>query len=64
MGASCHDHMLGRPGEDLAKTYRACTAQGESEELTTILSGRNLPSVIGTDEGEGGSHRAQPFMTQ
>jgi hypothetical protein len=42
--------MLCQDGEDSAKAYRAFMAQDESDELTAVLSKRNVPSFLGSEE--------------
>ncbi len=42
--------MLCRAGEDSAKAYRAFMRQDESDELMAVLSRKNVPSVLGSEE--------------
>jgi putative transposase len=42
--------MLCQAGEDSAKAYRAFIAQDDSDELTAVLSKRNVPSFLGSEE--------------
>ncbi len=42
--------MLCRAGEDSARAYREFMVQDESEEFTAVLSKRNVPSLLGSDE--------------
>jgi putative transposase len=42
--------MLCQAGEDAAKAYRSFMAQGESAELTAVLSKRNVSSFLGSEE--------------
>ena len=42
--------MLCQAGEDSAKAYRAFMAQDESDDLTAVLSKRNVPSILGSDD--------------
>lgn len=42
--------MLCQAGENPAKAYRAFMAQEESDELTAVLSRRNVPSILGSEE--------------
>ncbi len=42
--------MLCPAGGDSAKAYRAFMARPESDELTAVLSKRNVPSILGSEE--------------
>jgi putative transposase len=41
--------MLCQAGEDSARAYRAFMAQDESDDLTAVLSRRNVPSLLGPE---------------